>query len=284
MARTRIAPLWLVVPAETVAPTRFCTGRLSPLSIDSSTEEAPSTTTPSAGTRPPGFTTRTSPIATSSSGFAAAGQLDGLRQEAAERARLCDRVVDAPLLQPLAQREEEDDRRRLPEVADRHRAGARDQHRRAHVERTLVDDARHRAHEEHRRADGDRRERKVRERVVLPRHVRRPRPDAERGAEEHEEREREAALPRERAPLQAGGAAAAAALDERRAEERPVEDAHELRRLGEHGVMCHRHLPRHQVRLDVGDAGERAELRVDQLDLRLAAHAGDVELGDDERW
>ena len=43
-----------MVPAETVVPTDFSTGRGSPVSIDSLTELSPSTTSPSAGILPPG--------------------------------------------------------------------------------------------------------------------------------------------------------------------------------------------------------------------------------------
>ena len=50
--------------ADTVAPGAFSTGRLSPVSIDSSTADAPSTTTPSTGMRSPGRTRSRSPTCT----------------------------------------------------------------------------------------------------------------------------------------------------------------------------------------------------------------------------
>ena len=58
----RVAPI-------TWSPRRFSTGRLSPVSMDSSTAEAPSRTTPSTGTFSPGRTITRSPIWTSSVGM-----------------------------------------------------------------------------------------------------------------------------------------------------------------------------------------------------------------------
>ena len=48
----------------TVSPTRFSTGMLSPVNIDSSTVLCPSVITPSTGIRSPGLTKMTSPTAT----------------------------------------------------------------------------------------------------------------------------------------------------------------------------------------------------------------------------
>jgi len=59
------APVPLTVPPVTVAPPSFRTGMASPVSIDSSTEDPPSTTTPSTGIAAPGRTRRRSPAATS---------------------------------------------------------------------------------------------------------------------------------------------------------------------------------------------------------------------------
>src|SRR4029453_14054364 len=59
--RTRRAESVTTVPATTRAPSPLGTGRDSPVIIDSSSSAAPSTTTPSAGTRPPGRTRTTSP-------------------------------------------------------------------------------------------------------------------------------------------------------------------------------------------------------------------------------
>ena len=66
--RTRRLPPLTTVPAMTVAPGPFETGRDSPVIIDSSTSAAPSTTTPSAGTRVPGRTSTMSPTRNSESG------------------------------------------------------------------------------------------------------------------------------------------------------------------------------------------------------------------------
>ena len=70
---TRVAskvkvPDWLMEAAATLAPGAFSTGMDSPVRALSSTEDQPSTTTPSTGTRPPGLTTMRSPTATSSTG------------------------------------------------------------------------------------------------------------------------------------------------------------------------------------------------------------------------
>ncbi len=60
-ARKRKAPVVLIVPPTTLAPSTFSTGIGSPVSMDSSTKEAPDSTEPSTGTRSPGRTTITSP-------------------------------------------------------------------------------------------------------------------------------------------------------------------------------------------------------------------------------
>ena len=56
-----IAPVPLVVPPITLAPTVFATGIDSPVTIDSSTELVPSVTDPSTGTASPGRTRSRSP-------------------------------------------------------------------------------------------------------------------------------------------------------------------------------------------------------------------------------
>ena len=53
-ARKTNVPVRLTVPAKTRDEGPFSKGRLSPVSIDSSTVEAPSVTTPSTGMRSPG--------------------------------------------------------------------------------------------------------------------------------------------------------------------------------------------------------------------------------------
>jgi hypothetical protein len=68
VARNRITPFWFTVPPTTCIPFRFRTGRDSPEIMDSSTEDSPSSTSPSTGTFSPGFTTSTSPAWTSGRG------------------------------------------------------------------------------------------------------------------------------------------------------------------------------------------------------------------------
>ncbi len=70
VARTRSVPVVLMEAPMTSEPGVLATGRLSPVTIDSSTSEMPSATTPSTGTFPPGrmrsrSPTWTSPVGTS---------------------------------------------------------------------------------------------------------------------------------------------------------------------------------------------------------------------------
>ncbi len=62
-------PNLLMVAPTTVSPAFFSTGRLSPVSMDSSIEVFPSMMTPSTGTFSPGLTRMTSPTWTSSMGI-----------------------------------------------------------------------------------------------------------------------------------------------------------------------------------------------------------------------
>jgi len=62
------APKRLMVPPVTRSPAPLSTGTLSPVIMLSSTDETPSTITPSTGTRPPGLTITISPGATSAAG------------------------------------------------------------------------------------------------------------------------------------------------------------------------------------------------------------------------
>ncbi len=62
------APSLFTVPPMTSSPTPFATGMLSPVIMLSSTDEAPSRTSPSRGTLSPGLTIRTSNGMTSSTG------------------------------------------------------------------------------------------------------------------------------------------------------------------------------------------------------------------------
>ena len=61
VTRIRRLPPSATVPAMTAPPGSLATGRLSPVIMDSSTSAVPSATTPSAGTRPPGRMSSTSP-------------------------------------------------------------------------------------------------------------------------------------------------------------------------------------------------------------------------------
>ena len=68
-ARIRRVPSQLTEPPVTRDPAVFSTGSGSPVSMDSSTEEAPSVTVPSTGIRSPGRTRRRSPLRTSATGI-----------------------------------------------------------------------------------------------------------------------------------------------------------------------------------------------------------------------
>ena len=65
VARKVRVPVVLSVPPTTRSSSRFATGRLSPVIIDSSTPEAPSVTTPSTAIVSPGRTRTRSPTRTS---------------------------------------------------------------------------------------------------------------------------------------------------------------------------------------------------------------------------
>ena len=67
-ARTRKTPFLFTVPPTTESPTSLSTGNGSPVIIDSSTEDLPSRTRPSTGTRSPGLIRTTSSTSTSSIG------------------------------------------------------------------------------------------------------------------------------------------------------------------------------------------------------------------------
>ena len=69
MARTRSVPVVLIEAPITSEPGDLPTGRLSPVTIDSSTSEMPSSTVPSTGTLPPGRISTRSPTTTSAVGI-----------------------------------------------------------------------------------------------------------------------------------------------------------------------------------------------------------------------
>jgi len=64
----RNAPVWLIVAPMTVSPAVLTTGIGSPVTMDSSTAEEPSTTSPSTGSFSPGRTSTVSPTTTASTG------------------------------------------------------------------------------------------------------------------------------------------------------------------------------------------------------------------------
>ena len=68
VARTRSVPVVLIDAPITVSPGAFDTGRLSPVTIDSSISELPSSTVPSTGTLAPGRISSRSPTTTSAVG------------------------------------------------------------------------------------------------------------------------------------------------------------------------------------------------------------------------
>ena len=65
---TLMFPVPLTVEVKTGSPISFILGRLSPVSVDSSTSENPSTTDPSTGIFSPGFMITTSPMTRLSTG------------------------------------------------------------------------------------------------------------------------------------------------------------------------------------------------------------------------
>jgi len=69
VARTRSVPFRLIVAPMTSSPERLPTGIASPVTIDSSTLDSPSSTTPSTGSFEPGRTSSRSPAATSAVGM-----------------------------------------------------------------------------------------------------------------------------------------------------------------------------------------------------------------------
>ena len=211
----------------------------------------------------------------------AVGRRDQLGEHAAEASRRVGRVVDAPDLQPLRGGEEEDDRRRLPQVEQHERANACDCHRGEHIDHPLPDQALGGTDHEGRHPKHDARDRKVGEGVLPPLGGLRARPDA--ASEDEEDECGEGEQGSSRAQLTALDAALAAALlYHGSAEARPVERAQHLLHRDLLGVKRHRHPTHQKVELEVHHAVELAQLLLDQHDFGLAAHAGDHELGDRE--
>ena len=103
------------------------------MSIDASTADPPSTTTPSTGTRSPGRTRSRSPTATASSGTSwSRAVTDDARRRGAEPDQPVDRAGRPPLrarLEPAPEQDEADDDRRRVEVGDGLDAGRLDDRR-----------------------------------------------------------------------------------------------------------------------------------------------------------
>ncbi len=85
VADTRSVPFVLIVAPMTAEPGSLCTGRLSPVTIDSSTSLSPSSTTPSAAIFVPGRTSNRSPTTTSSVGISTASPSRTTRAAAGAR-------------------------------------------------------------------------------------------------------------------------------------------------------------------------------------------------------
>ena len=103
-APTRVArnvnePVRLTVAALTVSPAAFSTGIDSPVSADSSTDDEPSTTTPSTGIDSPGRTTMMSPGTTASA--ATVCSAPSTRRVAVLGARLMRRSIAPPVFDLL---------------------------------------------------------------------------------------------------------------------------------------------------------------------------------------
>ena len=120
VARITNDPVVLSVAPMTSSPTRFVAGIGSPVSIDSSTAEAPSTTTPSTGTLSPG--PHAQQVAREDVGerhvrlLAVADPPGGRRLEADQPPDRAGRPALGPGLQPSAEQDQADDDRRGVEV------------------------------------------------------------------------------------------------------------------------------------------------------------------------
>ena len=102
-------------------PALFSTGIGSPVTIDSSTLDAPSITTPSTGIRSPGRTRSRSPTCTSASGTSRSVAIGvdaprGLRRKAEQVADRRARAAARAQLEHLPEQHEDDDHRRRLEI------------------------------------------------------------------------------------------------------------------------------------------------------------------------
>src|SRR5207247_219676 len=122
-ARKTKVPVRLTVPAKTFASGAFSTGRLSPVSMDSSTVDAPSVTTPSTGTRSPGRMRTKSPTRTAAVGTSASTPSNDPRGARRQRHQLPNGLGGAATgarLEPPAEDDQRDHHR--AHVVVRHRA------------------------------------------------------------------------------------------------------------------------------------------------------------------
>ena len=113
-ARKRNVPVALSVPPVTRSPGFFCTGIGSPVSIDSSTFDDPSTRTPSAGMDSPGRTRTRSPVRSSSIGTSSSRPSRSTRAVLGRKATSADRTTRSgcgPGLQQVAEQDERHNRR-----------------------------------------------------------------------------------------------------------------------------------------------------------------------------
>ena len=131
VARITNVPVVFWVAPMTSSPGPTATGIGSPVSIDASTADPPSTTTPSTGTRSPGRTRRRSPTATASSAtwwsVAVTHDERGRRAEADQAMDRAGRPALGPRLEPAPEQDEADDDRRRIEVGDGLDTGRDDQ-------------------------------------------------------------------------------------------------------------------------------------------------------------
>ena len=124
-ARMTKPPDWLSVPPITLSPASLVTGIDSPVTIDSSSEERPSSTAPSTGTFSPGRTRSRSPTCSAIErdlvvGAVGADAARGLRREIEQRAdRAGGRLAGAQFQHLAEQHQHGDDRGRLEIDGDR---------------------------------------------------------------------------------------------------------------------------------------------------------------------
>ena len=183
-ARITTVPVPLIVPPVTRAPVSFSTGMGSPVTIDSSTELRPSTTTPSTGIFSPGRTRSRSPTVTLVNGdvlFApVADPARLLRRKTEQLANRAARLPSGTKLEHLPEQHERDDDDRRIEVrldnamnAEAFREDSR-RKRSRHAEGVRRPDAERDQREHVRAAVDDRRPPALEERPAGPEDDRRP--------------------------------------------------------------------------------------------------------------